>query len=594
MKPNLHASLETAAIGVALLLSLVPLGILWASIARPLFPALPLVALVAALAFSAAIVYWLRQLKRELASAALPDRARLGAMLLFFGLVLLLRLLNVRDVVLPLWVDSVHHSAISRLILAQASLPASYRPFADVDLVYYHLGYHTVVAALSWLTGQSVESVMLVFGQVLNALVCFTLYALALRWTAQPVAAFTAALVPATLSLMPAYYVTWGRYTQLDGLVILPVAILAFESALEYGGARKMLLAGILAGGLFLVHYRVSYFFAAYVAAYLIWHSLLAIRGRKSVQPIFYRTIAVTFIALLSVAPWLWRLWTTIAMPFDSFFSRLQGTNEYNAIPWDLITGDLNPWLFAFALLGIALGIWQHRPQVPIVVLWVLLVALFVNPQLLGASPSWLVNNFSLVIALFVPLSLLAGLATAGLLELLARFPDLREHGMELALWLALLLLLAGSIARRVDVINPATVFVASADVSAMQWIREQTAPASVFLVNEGFWQENIYIGTDGGYWIPNLTGRRTTMPIVFYTEGTPQYIEQVNSLARVIESGPDPDSPAFLRDLQARGVTHVYIGVKGGPLPLPKFEHSPHYAELYSHDGVHIFEIRY
>jgi len=70
--------------------------------------------------------------------------------------------------------------------------------------------------------------------------------------------------------------------------------------------------------------------------------------------------------------------------------------------------------------------------------------------------------------------------------------------------------------------------------------------------------------------------------------------MEQVNSLARVIESGPDPADPAFLHDLQARGVTYVYIGAKGGPLPLPKFEQSEHYTEVYAQGGVHIFEIRY
>ena len=136
-----------------------------------------------------------------------------------------------------------------------------------------------------------------------------------------------------------------------------------------------------------------------------------------------------------------------------------------------------------------------------------------------------------------------------------------------------LLIVAFATAGRRTQVVNPVTVLAMPQDVAAMSWIRAETRPDSVFLINEGFWQGNIYVGTDAGYWIPNLTGRRTTMPIVFYTQGSPQYVEQVNSLARVIESGPDPADPAFLHDLQARGVTHVYIGAKGGPLPLPKFE---------------------
>jgi hypothetical protein len=83
-------------------------------------------------------------------------------------------------------------------------------------------------------------------------------------------------------------------------------------------------------------------------------------------------------------------------------------------------------------------------------------------------------------------------------------------------------------------------------------------------------------------------------MPIVFYTQGSPEYVEQVNSLARIIESAPDPNDQTFLRDLQKRGVTHVYIGAQGGPLPLAKFLQSEHYPEIYAREGVHIFEVRY
>ena len=42
-------------------------------------------------------------------------------------------------------------------------------PYADVDVVYYHLGYHVLIAMLARLTGFTVEQVMLVVGQVLNA-----------------------------------------------------------------------------------------------------------------------------------------------------------------------------------------------------------------------------------------------------------------------------------------------------------------------------------------------------------------------------------------------------------------------------------------
>lgn len=108
-------------------------------------------------------------------------------------------------------------------------------------------------------------------------------------------------------------------------------------------------------------------------------------------------------------------------------------------------------------------------------------------------------------------------------------------------------------------------------------------------------WLTPIYAGTDAGYWIPNLTGRRTTMPIVFYIQGTYAYWhDDINTLAARVETSAHPDDPTFLAMLRARNVTHVYIGAKGGPLSLSQFLASPHYQLLFKHNTVHIFAIHY
>ncbi|MBI3732407.1 MAG: hypothetical protein HY259_02980, partial [Chloroflexi bacterium] len=112
--------------------------------------------------------------------------------------------------------------------------------------------------------------------------------------------------------------------------------------------------------------------------------------------------------------------------------------------------------------------------------------------------------------------------------------------------------------------------------------------------VNARLWQQNAYVGTDGGYWIPELGGHQTTMPIAFYIYGTAGAINHVNELAATVDSGPDPDSAEFLSLLRARGVSHVYVGAKGGPLSLVKIARSPHYREIYTHGAAHIFEIQF
>jgi hypothetical protein len=509
--------------------------------------------------------------------------------------ILVVRFVNISDIALPLWVDSVHHSALSRLIADQGILPASYRPFAAVDTVYYHLGYHSTVAVLSWLTGWNVESVMLVFGQLLNAGVCLSVYVLAARWTGRPIAGLAAMMVPGTLSLMPAYYVTWGRYTQLDGLAILPIAMLTYQSALESGSRRDLALSGVLAGGLLLVHYRVVYFLATFAAAYLIWHTAARMRSRQSVTVIWRRALAVAGVAVGVSAPWIWRVLTTIVLPLDTFLGRMTGSAEYNSVPWDLVTGDKNLWVYALAALGVAFAVRYRIAQVFVILLWMILTAALVNPTALGTPPTWLVNNFSLVISLFFPVALLVAFASSSILAEIERHASPPQMCRLVQGFSVALVLLAVVTARdQFKVVNPVTILATEDDVMALQWIRAQLRPDAMFLINERFWQGNTFVGTDGGYWIPNLTGRRTTMPIVFYTQGSPEYVKRVNSLARVIESAPDPNDPAFLRDLQTRGVTYVYIGAKGGPLPLAKFLQSEHYPEIYAQGGVHIFEVRY
>jgi hypothetical protein len=50
------------------------------------------------------------------------------------------------------------------------------------------------------------------------------------------------------LSVMPAYFVSWGRYTQLSGLVVLPAACIAADRALgsRRGASREWVVAGVL------------------------------------------------------------------------------------------------------------------------------------------------------------------------------------------------------------------------------------------------------------------------------------------------------------------------------------------------------------
>ena len=66
---------------------------------------------------------------------------------------------------------------------------------------------------------------MLILGQVLNALMIFPVYLLTNKLVKDKTAGIVAAFIIGLITVMPAYYTSWGRYTQLAGLLVLPTTI---------------------------------------------------------------------------------------------------------------------------------------------------------------------------------------------------------------------------------------------------------------------------------------------------------------------------------------------------------------------------------
>lgn len=56
------------------------------------------------------------------------------------------------------------------------------------------------------------------------------------------------------------------------------------------------------------------------------------------------------------------------------------------------------------------------------------------------------------------------------------------------------------------------------ADLRAADWIRQNLPPDSKFLVNSFFaYGDTLIVGSDGGWWLPSLTGRKTNLPPMPY-----------------------------------------------------------------------------
>jgi hypothetical protein len=72
-----------------------------------------------------------------------------AALLALLLIAFAVRLLAVRDLAFPPWVDASRHALITAVMTDQGQTPSSYAPYLPVDRFPYHFGYHTLSAACS-------------------------------------------------------------------------------------------------------------------------------------------------------------------------------------------------------------------------------------------------------------------------------------------------------------------------------------------------------------------------------------------------------------------------------------------------------------
>ncbi|MFQ5813327.1 MAG: hypothetical protein ACE5I2_09105 [Anaerolineae bacterium] len=613
--------LEHLALVVGLSLALVPLALLLCSALGISLNGAKVWIAVVALSIGA---LWrlastgFRDLKRWLCPA---DRPFIVAFLFIFLVSLLVRFLHIRSLVLPSWIDSVHHTLISQLIVAKGGVPQSYEPLLPIEGFIYHFGFHSLVAAFHWLTGLEIPKAMLVVGQVINGLMVLAAYLLVKCLTGRRRAGLFGALIVGLVSFMPAYYVSWGRYTQLTGLALLPTAI-AFtmrsvgRSATcsrrrpDFGKPASLQpptsnfqlpIAAVSVAGLVLTHYRVLIFYGCFALAYLLYETF-AYRGKSSVFLRYWgRAAMVCLSAALLTLPWLVNLARAL-LPLATLPSRMQGTPSYNVVPYDMIMVRHNRGLLALSVCGLLWGLHKRERAVMVTALWVAIAVLITNPTILGFPSTWLVNNASLAISLFVPLAILGGYFLASLFVgwslVFGRVVGLgNKVHWSIGHWFIGLLVI-GSVAlwgagEMLSIVNPSTVLATRDDVAAMDWIRRHVPSDARFLINVRHWQSGTYVGTDGGYWIPLLTGRDTILPPAIYTYGSAEYVKGINDLAEAIIAVESFDEESTRQLLDDNGVTHIYIGARGGSITPQMLMGSSYYRPVYSNGAVWIFQLQ-
>lgn len=594
------------ALAIALSLAIIPLGMLWSTqlglrwnqvgvrFAAGALSALFLLRLMTSLREAAPALPPLPALPQTVVKALVSQRRGLALALILLGS-LAVRLAMVRDLATPAWVDSVHHALLTRLILENGGLPADYRPFLAIDPAGYHPGFHSLAAVFIWLSGQPIPEALLLLGQVLNALAGLAVYLLTVTLTGDRRAGLLAAFIASFLTPMPAYYASWGRYTHLAGLLILPAlpALLQMLKQSETGSNRAVILLGAIAlGGLLLVHYRVLAFLLCLLLAILIG----SLRERQpSLRRWLGSGLVAGLLALALVLPWFLPFLKNILLPRLSSASSLNlnsVSDLFSAVPWRLLNSAYGKPALALAGLGLLYGLFQ-RPRFALSLgLWSGILLLLLNWESWNLPGGSLINAVSVAITLFMPTAVAGGyLLSQWSLAWEALLPKAGRTAFALIGAAALAGIGLAGARQLLPILNPITILSRAADRPALAWAAQNLPPGQTVLINPFAWGYGVYAGQDGGYWLSAEAGLPTMPPPVLYGLEYTAETRQINQLAQeVIARASDPQKLWEL--LQTQRIRYIFIGRRGGVLSPRLLQQSPHFSLLYAEQGVWIFQV--
>lgn len=550
---------------------------------------------------------------RGIGQTAWMTRERLALVALggIFLATLFVRFAMVRDLSGPAWVDPVHHALISRLIQTSGQIPATFWPYASTPSVNYHTGFHVTAAVFTWLTGLDNADSLFIFGQLLNAAAVCAAFLLARDLTGSRLAGLVAALVTGFATPMPAYYTSWGRYTHLTGILILPVGFVLVRSLYRREASQNttdpiksasetrqtgwaaILLAAIAVAGLFLVHTRVAIFLFGLLLADLLTTGLLT--NWKKFRPWSHIRLTPLLIAMGTAAllalPTLYPVLTRLLPERTTEWSQV-ATIEPVQLSWRYITTGLGKLTLGIGLLGCLLAVFRRLRVALILFFWVGIMFVSANLVRLGLPFKLPVSNDSVLITLFLPTAVAVGVLFVEIFHLLDQLNWKAGRVLARVGFLALVILTIYLGSRSlIPIINPVTVYLRMGDRQAAEWITDNLPPDARFLINPAPWGYGVYVGADGGYWVSPLTGRETFPPTLLYAHGSRETISQINQAASgLFESIKDPQATAeFMR---SHGLDYIFLGARGGPISASSLLHSESFEIIYHEEGVWIFRV--
>jgi len=537
------------------------------------------------------------------------------AMLFMVGLITWSRFWVIRGLDIPLWGDSYQHTIITQLLVDHGGLFKSWLPYADLQSFTYHFGYHSLVAVFHWLSQMAIPQAMLWTGQIVNILAVVALYPLTLRITKNPWSGVFSVLLAGLVFSMPMFYLNWGRYTQLAGLVLLPAFVLIAWNFLDRHQFSwpLLLLAWITLGALAITHIRVLIFAIIFLAVYFVidfqhdrWKNTLL------------RMAMICLGGVVLALPWIvnvesGKLIDILTHHLTTSPSQLPASSADS----NEVTGlffYLPSWAWVTLPIVIGIGLWKRNKNIALIASWWYLILLAANPQWFNLPGADVITSFAVIISLYFPASILFAALFGWVIDALQRpkskvftkikvSMDFKQKGLPVVIFGVVLLISIIGLRERIGDLQTASHSLTTRpDLRAARWITNNIPSQAGFLVNSTFaYNGSAIVGTDGGWWLSYLTDRRSSLPPLPYASEAglkPDYTQWINKLTSLIQTKGITD-PTVLKELKDRGLEYIYIGQEQGLVnssaPLLKLDQlisNSIFTPIYHQDRVWIFRI--
>jgi len=454
----------------------------------------------------------------------------------------------------PLYFDSAQHYTVIKNIMEN---DAAWM-FNWLSAAYYHLGFHYLTAFFASSMNMEITLVMLILGQVILAMVPFSVFFLVRYVTKSNMAGWFAVILSAFGWYMPAHAVDWGKYPALMSLGLIPFVLsLAYLTYHHKNGSParvRWMLYGILGLSALLTVFTHSRSLIVFGIILLAWFAGTWWQRVPQRQ----RSFIFIFVVVITISEFIFiKQQDILALLFDPYLQK--GT---------LITA---------LVLILSIFSWMEYPRltfISVLTVTLLLGSIFIPVTILpDYRDLTLLDRPFVEMILFLPLSLLGGLGLAGLEKKLSRR---FLWGGSIGL-LAIGIVLVNAFFTYDLYPSDCCVIVGNDDVAAMDWMGDhlpvdaRIGIASTELKVLASDSSEGDVGADAGIWITPMTGR-VTFPVPYDSR-----FEERATWERLCELE----------------IGYVFVGEAGEPFDTDTLEANPEwYRPLLSMQRTRVYEV--